>query len=128
MIIYVDVDNTLVRTLGTERTPIKAVVDHIRQLKNDGAELYLWSAGGAEYCRTTARELGIDDCFAAFLPKPRIMIDDEEPRDWVFCTTFHPSTCGGRKLSDYLLPMEFEEPAREPAPRGVVHRANESIT
>jgi hypothetical protein len=113
MIIYVDVDNTLVRTVGNERAPIKAVVDHVRQLKNDGAELYLWSAGGAQYCRTIACELGIEDCFTAFLPKPRIMIDDEEVRDWVFCTIFHPSSCGGRKLSDYFLPSFSEEPEVE---------------
>jgi hypothetical protein len=25
-------------------------------------------------------------------------------REWVFCTTFHPSTCSGRSLADYLLP------------------------
>jgi hypothetical protein len=25
-------------------------------------------------------------------------------RDWVFCTTFHPSTCSGRSLADYLSP------------------------
>jgi hypothetical protein len=104
MIIYVDVDDTLVRTVGTTRIPIVAVIDHVRRLKADGAELYLWSAGGAEYCRQTAAELGIADCFMAFLPKPRIMIDDQEVRDWVFCTTFHPSTCSGRSLGDYLLP------------------------
>jgi len=104
MIIYVDVDNTLVRTTGTDRTPITAVVEHVRQLRKDGAQLYLWSAGGAEYCRKTASELGIEDCFEAFLPKPRIIIDDEEVKDWIFCTTFHPSTCAGRNLEDYLRP------------------------
>lgn len=104
MIIYVDVDDTLVRSVGTTRIPMTAVIEHIRRLKTDGAELYLWSAGGAEYCKQTAIEFGIADCFVAFLPKPRIMIDDQEVRDWVFCTTFHPSTCSGRSLADYLMP------------------------
>jgi len=103
MIVYVDVDDTLVRTVGTTRIPMVAVIEHVRRLKADGAELYLWSAGGADYCRQTAAELGISDCFVAFLPKPRIMIDDQEVREWVFCTTFHPSTCSGRSLGDYLL-------------------------
>ena len=81
-----------------------SVIEHIRRLKEDGAALYLWSAGGAEYCRLTATELGIADCFVAFLPKPRIMIDDQEVKEWVFCTTFHPSTCAGRSLADYIRP------------------------
>jgi hypothetical protein len=104
MIVYVDVDDTLVRSVGAARIPIVGVIEHVRRLKADGAELYLWSAGGADYCRQTATELGIADCFVAFLPKPRIMIDDQEVRDCVFCTTFHPSTCTGRTLADYFVP------------------------
>lgn len=78
------------------------VIEHVKQLKSGGATLYLWSAGGANYCRSTAIELGIEECFEAFLPKPRIMIDDQEVKDWVFCTTFHPATCVGKKFEDYL--------------------------
>lgn len=104
MIIYVDVDDTLIRTVGMRRIPIPSVIDHVRNLKAGGAELYLWSAGGAGYCRETAEELGITDCFTAFLPKPRIMIDDQEVKDWVFCTTFHPSSCLGKTLGDYFKP------------------------
>ena len=101
-IIYVDVDDTLTRTVGTKRIPIPEVIAHVRQLKSDGAKLYLWSAGGADYCEEIAEELGLRECFVAFLPKPRIMIDDQEVRDWVFCTTFHPSSCAGRTLEDYF--------------------------
>jgi predicted HAD superfamily phosphohydrolase YqeG len=102
MIVYVDVDDTLVRSTGATRIPMTSVIEHVRQLKADGATLYLWSAGGADYCRATAIELGIEDCFVAFLPKPRVMIDDQEVKDWVFCTTFHPATCTGKRLADYL--------------------------
>jgi phosphoserine phosphatase len=104
MIVYVDVDNTLVQSAGATRIPMTSVIEHVRQLKADGATLYLWSAGGAEYCRATASELGIEDCFAGFLPKPRIMIDDQEVKDWVYCTTFHPTTCAGKRLKDYFGP------------------------
>jgi hypothetical protein len=104
MIFYVDVDDTLVRTVGTTRIPIVSVIEHVRRLKADGATLYLWSAGGADYCRETAAELGIADCFVAFLPKPRVMIDDQEVKDWVFCTTFHPNTCAGKGLENYMKP------------------------
>ncbi len=92
----------IVRSVGTSRIPIVSVIEHVRRLKADGAELYLWSAGGADYCRQTAIELGIADCFVAFLPKPRIMIDDQKVQDWVFCTIYHPSTCAGRTLQDYF--------------------------
>ena len=102
MIVYVDVDDTLVRSNGGARIPMTGVVEHVKQLKSEGATLYLWSAGGADYCRSTAIELGIEGCFEAFLPKPRVMIDDQEVKDWVFCTTFHPNTCIGKKLEDYL--------------------------
>ena len=104
MIFYVDVDDTLVRTVGTTRIPIVSVIEHFRRLKAEGATLYLWSAGGADYCRETAAELGITDCFVAFLPKPRVMIDDQEVKDWVLCTTFHPTTCAGKGLEAYLKP------------------------
>jgi hypothetical protein len=89
MIVYVDVDDTLVRSAGGARIPMTGVIEHVKQLKSRGATLYLWSAGGADYCRSTAIELGI-------------MIDDQEVKDWVFCTTFHPATCIGKKLEDYL--------------------------
>lgn len=102
MVVYIDVDDTLIRSVGTKRIPMVAMVEHVRRLKADGAELYLWSAGGAEYCKETAAELGITDCFVAFLPKPRIMIDDQEVREWVFCTTYHPASCAGHSLADYL--------------------------
>jgi hypothetical protein len=32
------------------------------------------------------------------------MIDDQEVKDWVFCTTFHPTTCAGKRLKDYFGP------------------------
>ena len=80
MIVYVDVDDTLVRSAGGTRIPMPGVIEHVKQLKADGATLYLWSAGGADYCRATAIELGIEDCFVAFLPKPRIMIDARRSR------------------------------------------------
>ena len=35
----------------------------------------LCSSGGADYAKASAQELGILDCFAAFLPKPTLIID-----------------------------------------------------
>lgn len=34
------------------------------------------SSGGSAYAQRSAEELGIVDCFTAFLPKPQLLIDD----------------------------------------------------
>ena len=69
-IIYIDIDDTLVRSFGSKRIPMTDMVALVPKLKDHGATLYCWSGGGAEYARSTAEELGIADCFVAFLPKP----------------------------------------------------------
>jgi hypothetical protein len=84
-IVFVDVDDTLVRSVGTKRIPIPRVVARIKALYQEGAILYLWSCGGADYARESARELGISDYFVAFLPKPTIIIDDQAVSDWRYC-------------------------------------------
>ena len=48
LVVYVDVDDTLVRSVGTKRVPISSAVDHVRSLHREGAKLYCWSTGGAE--------------------------------------------------------------------------------
>lgn len=80
--VYVDVDDTLIRTTAHGRIAIPNVVEAVRRLSADGAHLYLWSAGGAEYAREVAAELGIAELFLAFLPKPEVMIDDRESPTW----------------------------------------------
>lgn len=57
--IFVDVDDTLVRSVGQTRIPMSAVVADIRRLRAAGHRLFLWSSGGVEYARTSAEELGI---------------------------------------------------------------------
>ncbi|MEP7366084.1 MAG: DUF705 domain-containing protein [Acidobacteriota bacterium] len=89
-IVFVDVDDTLVRSIGTKRIPMPSVVDRVRCLYREGASLYLWSSGGAEYARKSAEELGISDCFVAFLPKPTVIIDDQAVSDWRYCKHFFP--------------------------------------
>lgn len=82
MVVYVDVDDTLVRTAGTKRIPIVRMVERVRALHAEGHELYLWSTGGAEYARESAVELGIEGLFIGFLPKPHLYIDDQEFGVW----------------------------------------------
>jgi cation transport ATPase len=84
-VIYVDVDDTLVRSFGTKRMPMASVVSSIQALHQDGVVMYLWSSGGGEYARESAVELGIENCFVAFLPKPDVYIDDQSFDEWRYC-------------------------------------------
>ena len=100
-VIYVDVDDTLVRSVGSKRIAMPRVIEHVRRLFEEGAILYCWSLGGAAYAQSTAQELGIADCFVAFLPKPNVLIDDLEPAKWPLCYREHPNRCGERTLAQY---------------------------
>jgi phosphoserine phosphatase len=71
--VYVDVDLTLV---DEHRRPLPGAADAMRSLHAAGCHLFLWSTGGAAYCRDTAELLGVAELFEAFLPKPDIFIDD----------------------------------------------------
>lgn len=81
-VVFVDVDDTLVRSVGTKRVPMTGVVAEIRTLHEQGAVLYLWSSGGAEYARASAVELAIEHCFTGFLPKPDVIVDDQPMNEW----------------------------------------------
>lgn len=99
--IYVDVDDTFVRTYGTKRIAILGVIRHIRDLFEQGAALYCWSSGGAAYARQSAQEFGIADCFQAFLPKPQALLDDQEITEWRRLRQVHPNTCHRLTVEDY---------------------------
>jgi len=104
--VYVDVDDTLVRTVGTKRIPIPSVIQQVRELHAQGATLYCWSAGGAEYARKSAEEFGIVDCFTVFLPKPNVMIDDQKITEWPRTISVHPSNCGGKSVENYKSELD----------------------
>jgi hypothetical protein len=101
MVVYVDVDDTLVRSFGSKRIPMTEMVAHVRALAGAGALLYCWSTGGTDYARAAAAELGIDDCFAGFLPKPNVMIDDQPIADWRRTVHVHPAEAVSKTLDDY---------------------------
>jgi hypothetical protein len=100
-IIYVDVDDTLVRTYGTKQIPIPATINHVKELKQQGATLYCWSSGGAEYAQTVAEQLGIAHIFTGFLPKPQMLLDDQNINDWRNLIQVHPLSCDSNSLDDY---------------------------
>ena len=101
VVIYVDVDDTLIRSVGSKRIPMSGVITHVRSLKEEGAILYCWSTGGADYARQSAEEVSLLDCFVGFLPKPNVLVDDQEVRDWRSCITIHPLNCAGQTLDSY---------------------------
>ncbi len=105
LIIYVDVDDTFVRSYGTKRIPIPAVIKHIRSLWQQGAELYCWSSGGAEYAKESATEFGIGDCFTAFLPKPNVLLDDQRVSEWRRLLEVHPTNDVTESVDDYRVEL-----------------------
>lgn len=100
--IFVDVDDTFVRSYGTRRVPIRGVIEHVQALYEDGAELYCWSSGGAAYARASAVEFEIEHCFVAFLPKPEVLIDDLRLADWRRILEVHPNECRERTVASYV--------------------------
>ena len=115
LVVFVDVDDTLVRWAGSKSIPSTMVIAHVRALKAGGAKLTCWSTGGSEYARKVAVDLGIEDLFVQFLAKPHIMIDDQVPSDWRTMRIVHPLNVGavddpvGKYLADLgLLGRESE--------------------
>ncbi len=90
-VVFVDVDDTLIRTVGAKRIPMPQSIAQVKQLHAEGVSLYLWSSGGADYARRSAEEIGISACFVAFLPKPDAYIDDQPVHEWRFCRHVLPS-------------------------------------
>ncbi|MFO0757056.1 MAG: hypothetical protein U0359_11240 [Byssovorax sp.] len=101
LVAYVDVDDTLVRSFGSKRIPMGSVVDHVRELHRRGVTLYCWSTAGAEYAHASARELGLEACFSGFLPKPNVIIDDQNPAEWRQLVCVHPNEATSKTVDDY---------------------------
>jgi len=71
--VFVDVDLTLI---DHRSVPLPNAVEAMHSLHDGGCHLFLWSTGGADYCRSVAERMQIASLFEAFLPKPDIYIDD----------------------------------------------------
>ncbi len=90
-VIFVDVDDTLIRSFGTKQIPIPNAIRYVRDMFNAGNLLYCWSRGGAQYSREVATKLGIADCFVCFLPKPDVVVDDRLEQLLAHCEFIHPN-------------------------------------
>ncbi len=62
---------------------------HIVGIKSAAAEAVLITIADA-----IAAELGIENCFVAFLPKPDAYLDDQPVSEWRFCQHVLPSNAG----------------------------------
>lgn len=89
-VIYIDVDDTLIRTVGTTQIPMPASADFVRRMHSSGHALYCWSRGGGDYAFDVAKSLGIADCFVAFLPKPDVCLDDLGDKLLDYCDVILP--------------------------------------
>ncbi|HEX8211595.1 MAG TPA: DUF705 domain-containing protein [Longimicrobium sp.] len=101
LIVYVDIDDTLIRSAGHKRMPIPAAIQHVRELHAQRAVLYCWSSGGGEYARQSAAEVGLEECFEAFLPKPDVLLDDQAVGEWRGLLNVHPAECQGQSVDSY---------------------------
>ena len=106
--VFVDIDDTIVRSAGSKRIPIPDTIKHVHDLKKQGAVLFCWSSGGADYAKSVAEEFGIADCFNAFLPKPNILIDDQEIGSWKRFFQIHPASCTSESLESYIQKLKNE--------------------
>ena len=98
-VIFVDVDDTFVRSASHARLPMPDVIEAIRRLRREGAVLYCWSSGGGDYARRSAEEFEVAECFVAFLPKPDVMLDDVAVTDWRRLRHVHPNAASGLRVS-----------------------------
>lgn len=90
LVIYIDVDDTLIRSVGKTQIPMPASVDYVRRMHAAGHTLYCWSRGGIDHARNVATSLEIADCFVAFLPKPDVCLDDRGGKLLDYCDIILP--------------------------------------
>ena len=63
--------------------------------------LYCWSSGGADYAREAPKSSASTDCFTAFLPKPDVLLDDQNVADWRRLRQVHPNECEALLISGF---------------------------
>jgi hypothetical protein len=98
--IYIDVDDTLVRSTSGKRIPNPNLVSRLREWRAQGAILYCWSSVGADYAQRIAEALKVKDCFVGFLTKPHALVDDQSIHHWAYFMELSPARAEGSSLSD----------------------------
>lgn len=91
--IFVDVDLTLV---DANLALLPGAREALQRFHDQGCHLFLWSSGGADYCRKIARLHNLTDLFDGFAAKPDIVIDDM------------PSTCISPFVYDFRQQQSWQ--------------------
>ena len=99
-VIYIDVDDTLIRSVGKTRIPMPESVALVRRAYDSGHRLYCWSRGGSNYAEEVARELGIAECFVDFLPKPDSILDVRRADVFDYCEIILPANAANHYISE----------------------------
>ena len=47
-VVYVDIDDTLIRSFGSKRIAMSHTVERVHELHAAGVQLYCWSSGGGD--------------------------------------------------------------------------------
>lgn len=102
LVMFVDVDDTLVRSAGSKRFPMRSMIERVRELHAAGVRLYCWSSGGAEYAHRSAVELGLADCFSGFLSKPDLLIDDLPQIVGKTLVCLHPNEAASMSVDEII--------------------------
>ncbi len=110
--IYIDVDQTLVRTVAGRWVPNQDLRQKVREWKAAGAVLYCWSSQGADYARRAAQECRVADCFVAFLPKPHVLVDDQKIEASLL--QLAPTTAARLSVAEIRTQLETPEPPAAP--------------
>ena len=71
--IAVDVDGTL----SLSGVPNTKLIEWLRERRDEGFTLTLWSARGEAHARNAAELFGVTDLFAAIISKPGYIVDDK---------------------------------------------------
>lgn len=53
-------------------------IDILKQLKQIGWNIVVWSQGGSDHAERAIEALGIEEYVDAILPKPELIVDDKE--------------------------------------------------
>ena len=96
--IFVDVDLTVV---DEQQRLLPDAVEGLLTLREAGCRLFLWSTGGAEYCRRIAERYEMTPLFEAFLLKPDLYIDGM-PSTFLKSPVFDVREWGWQGLADHV--------------------------
>jgi len=97
-IVYVDVDDTLIAwTFDSNKkkvkitcdgktkfyNPIQTNIDYLKEHRYRGHRVILWSHGGWKWAKAVAKALKLEEYVDVVASKPRWIIDDLEPSEWM---------------------------------------------